>query len=193
MRAQGPHDRFGDTAIALVHCACRRAGRWGLHGRCASAPALARLPLSDTGSATAGGVAAALMLATSGLLASTGRAALDRGALAGVEHAFRAERDVRRPWRDARRRVKAGLADHDASGARYADDVAVQSVLHLLAGQEHDRRGRKVLPRSRPAASRWRDRGADAAASSKGPRSDARQGCGSDAVMSSCATPWLGP
>jgi hypothetical protein len=38
--------------------------------------------VSDTGSATAGGMAAALMLATSRLLASTGRPELGRGALA---------------------------------------------------------------------------------------------------------------
>jgi len=47
--------------------------------------------LSDTGSATAGGMAAALMLATSRLLASTGRPEFVRGALAGVERVFRAE------------------------------------------------------------------------------------------------------
>jgi hypothetical protein len=48
------------------------------------------LDLSDTGSATAGGVAAALVLATSGFRASTGRAELGRGALAGVERGFSA-------------------------------------------------------------------------------------------------------
>ena len=49
--------------------------------------------MSDTGSAIAGddsGMAAALMLATSGLVASTGRPEFGRGALAGVERAFRA-------------------------------------------------------------------------------------------------------
>jgi hypothetical protein len=53
------------------------------------------LLLSDMSSGIAGGVAAALMLATSGLLASTGRAELGRGALAGVERAFRAQRGTR--------------------------------------------------------------------------------------------------
>ena len=49
--------------------------------------------LSDTGSAAVRGMAAALMLATSRLLASTGRPdgpEFGRGALAGVERAFRA-------------------------------------------------------------------------------------------------------
>ena len=46
--------------------------------------------VSDTGSATAGGVAAALMLATSRLLASTGRPQFGRGSPAGVERASRA-------------------------------------------------------------------------------------------------------
>jgi hypothetical protein len=49
--------------------------------------------MSDTGSATAGGMAAALMLATSRLLASTGRLEVGRGALAGVERAFRAKEE----------------------------------------------------------------------------------------------------
>ena len=49
-----------------------------------------RLPdLSDTDSATASGAAAALVLAMSGLLASTGRVELGRGALAGVVLAIR--------------------------------------------------------------------------------------------------------
>src|SRR5450755_1433478 len=47
------------------------------------------LVVSDTGCATAGWVAAALMLATSGPLASTERAELGRPALAGVERTLR--------------------------------------------------------------------------------------------------------
>jgi hypothetical protein len=63
-------ERFGDAAITR---------------------ALARLPLSDAGSATAGGVTFALMLATSRLLANAGWAELGRCALAGVERACRAK------------------------------------------------------------------------------------------------------
>jgi hypothetical protein len=48
--------------------------------------------LSDTGSAIVREVATALLLATYGLLASTGRAELGRWALASVERAFRAFR-----------------------------------------------------------------------------------------------------
>ena len=71
-----------------------RAGEFSLSRRpVVSADDRWRSPLSDTGSATAGGFAAALMLATSGLTASAGRPALGREALAGVERAFRAFRD----------------------------------------------------------------------------------------------------
>jgi hypothetical protein len=72
------------------------------------------LRLSDTGSATAGGVAAALMLATSRLLASTGRPKFGRGALAGVERAFRALQGTHRWMRDARRSTNAGLSGRSA-------------------------------------------------------------------------------
>jgi hypothetical protein len=73
---------------------------------------------SDTGSATAGEFAAALMLATSGLLASAGRPALGHGALAGVGRAFRALRDGR-PWlRDAPAITDAGLAGQPADSLR---------------------------------------------------------------------------
>ena len=58
--------------------------------------------LSHTGSATAGGMAAALMLATSRLLARTGRPEFGRGALAGVERGFRAKRVHELRGRDAR-------------------------------------------------------------------------------------------
>ena len=44
-----PHFRLGDAAIAPVRCACRHAGRTGLPARCAWAPALAWLPLSEWG------------------------------------------------------------------------------------------------------------------------------------------------
>jgi hypothetical protein len=72
-------------------------------------PLAAWLPLSDTGSATAGGMAAALMLATSRLLASAGRPEVGRGALAGVERAFRANRVSWRAAVELRRNTNAGL------------------------------------------------------------------------------------
>ncbi len=50
---------------------------------------VARLVLSATGSATRAGVAAALVLATSGRLASSGRDELAREAPAGGRRAFR--------------------------------------------------------------------------------------------------------
>lgn len=53
-----------------------------------------------------------------------------------------------------------------ASGAEIVDDVAVRSVLHPLAEQEHHRHDRTVLPRSRPAVPLWPDRREDAAAGS---------------------------
>jgi hypothetical protein len=49
-------ERFGDAAIAPLWCAWRRAGRSGLPARCAWAPALAWLALSDSGSLTRIGV-----------------------------------------------------------------------------------------------------------------------------------------
>ena len=61
------------------------------------------------GSTTVPGMAAALMLAASRLLASTERPEFGGGALAGVERAFRAERETHRMPQNARGRVEAGL------------------------------------------------------------------------------------
>jgi hypothetical protein len=66
------------------------------------------LVVSDTGSATAGAIAAPLMLATSRLLASTGRPEFGRGALAGVERAFRAQGGVRMDRRGVPPRERSG-------------------------------------------------------------------------------------
>jgi hypothetical protein len=84
--------------IAFVRRACGACGISSKRSNLLS-PAIGRadewtawLPVSDTSSATAGGMAAALMLATLRLLASTERPEFCRGALAGVERAFRAER-----------------------------------------------------------------------------------------------------
>lgn len=55
------------------------------HGVSRPLGGVALLDLSDTGSATTAGTATALVLATFGYLASTRRAELGRGALAGVE------------------------------------------------------------------------------------------------------------
>ena len=74
----------GDV-LPVETCIRRRAG--------IAAGRAARLPVSDMGSAKAGGLAAALMLATSVLLASAGAPQLGRGALAGVERALGARED----------------------------------------------------------------------------------------------------
>lgn len=68
------------------------------------------LVLSETGSATAGGVATALVLATSRHLASTRRVEFGRGALAGRVRAFRALQGMR-----PRRGPKAGFGAWDQS------------------------------------------------------------------------------
>lgn len=62
-------------------------------------------------------MAAALMLATSRLLASTGRHEFGRGALAGVERAFRAEQVARSVGRGSRRGAKGGVRVLSGYGA----------------------------------------------------------------------------
>ena len=68
-----------------------------------------RLPdLSDTGSATAGGAATALVLATSRRVASTGRFELGGGPIVGEMRAIRANQGRCWPRSDYRRVTKAG-------------------------------------------------------------------------------------
>ena len=67
-------------------------------------------PLSATGSATVGGAAAALVLATSGHVAGNGRFELGGGAVVVAVRAIRASQEARRSGRTALGGANAGLS-----------------------------------------------------------------------------------
>jgi hypothetical protein len=62
--------------------------------------------------------------------------------------AFRAKRDPRRPWRDARRRVKAGLAD--AGPSQSPAPASTCSLSHLTISERA-----QPLAATRPPSKRW--------------------------------------
>jgi hypothetical protein len=108
---------FGELRVSgvRVRCALLRC----MHGH--NAGGARWLPVSDTGSATAGGMAAAPMLAASRHLASTARPKFAHGALAGVERAFCALPDAGPSRAKLRGSRKGGLADgaDTRAGTRY--------------------------------------------------------------------------